>query len=142
PKRPVLGFDCERSEVSGRRLWGLFAERFGTAKMFFTEHFVANYCPLAFMDDEGRNITPDKLPAAETKQLQAACDRNLREIAKILSPEWVIGIGAYGERRARSALGEEIQYGRILHPSPANPLANKGWAAFATAQLVKLGVWQ
>ena len=26
PKRPVEGIDCQRSEVSGRRLWGLFAE--------------------------------------------------------------------------------------------------------------------
>src|SRR5688572_5881497 len=27
-KRPVEGFACVRSEVSGRRLWGLFADRF------------------------------------------------------------------------------------------------------------------
>ena len=43
PKRPIEGFACTRSEVSGRRLWGLFAERFGTAEAFFTDHFVANY---------------------------------------------------------------------------------------------------
>src|SRR5262245_50106649 len=30
PRRPVAGFDCPRSEVSGKRLWGLFAQRFGT----------------------------------------------------------------------------------------------------------------
>src|SRR5262245_45932965 len=24
PQRPIQGFDCPRSEVSGRRLWGLF----------------------------------------------------------------------------------------------------------------------
>ena len=30
PKRPVTGFDCPRSEVSGERLWGLFAKRFGS----------------------------------------------------------------------------------------------------------------
>src|SRR5213596_435276 len=29
PRRPVTGFGCARSEVSGQRLWGLFAERFG-----------------------------------------------------------------------------------------------------------------
>lgn len=142
PKRPVQGFACERSEVSGRRLWGLFAERFGTAKLFFTEHFVINYCPLAFMDEAGRNLTPDKLPTTETKELQDACDRNLREVVNIMSPEWVIGIGVYGESRARRALGEGLRYGRILHPSPASPAANKGWAALAAAQLVKLGVWK
>src|SRR5213596_1725843 len=46
PRRPVAGFDCERSEVSGQRLWGLFAKRFGTAGKFFTGHIVMNYCPL------------------------------------------------------------------------------------------------
>ncbi len=25
PKRPIEGLSCKRSEVSGRRLWGLFA---------------------------------------------------------------------------------------------------------------------
>ena len=142
PKRPVRGFACERSEVSGRRLWGLFAKRFGAAGSFFTEHFVINYCPLAFMDEAGRNLTPDKLPATEKKELHDVCDRNLREVVNIMSPEWVIGVGVYGENRARSALGEGLRYGRILHPSPASPAANKGWAALATGQLVKLGVWK
>ena len=36
PKRPVLGFDCERSEVSGSRLWGWAKERFGTPESFFS----------------------------------------------------------------------------------------------------------
>src|SRR4051812_44128604 len=27
PKRPILGFDCQRAEVSGQRLWSLFASR-------------------------------------------------------------------------------------------------------------------
>src|SRR5438876_4167675 len=40
PKRPVTGFDCARSEVSGQRLWGLFAENFSTAPDFFREHIV------------------------------------------------------------------------------------------------------
>src|SRR5205085_10462625 len=46
PKRPVLGFDCHRSEISGERLWELFAKRFGTAQDFFCYHIVLNYCPL------------------------------------------------------------------------------------------------
>src|SRR5215467_7686911 len=50
PKRPVLGFDCHRSEISGERLWGLFAKRFVTAGNFFREHIVMNYCPLAFVE--------------------------------------------------------------------------------------------
>ncbi|HMZ76805.1 MAG TPA: single-stranded DNA-binding protein [Zoogloea sp.] len=141
PKRPVEGFACTRSEVSGRRLWGLFAERFGPAEAFFAEHFVANYCPLAFFDG-GRNLTPDKLPAAEQGPLLAACDAHLRRVAESLQPEWVIGVGAWAELRAREALaGLPLRFGRVLHPSPASPAANRGWAEAATRQLVDLGVW-
>ena len=65
PKRPVLGFACERSEVSGRRLWGWARETFETPEAFFQQFFVFNYCPLAFFDESGKNITPDKLKAQD-----------------------------------------------------------------------------
>lgn len=58
PKRVVSGFECSRSEISGERLWGMFAKRFGSADKFFTDHFLANYCPLAFMESTGRNRIP------------------------------------------------------------------------------------
>lgn len=141
PKRPVEGFACARSEVSGRRLWGLFRERFGSAEAFFAEHFVANYCPLAFFDG-GRNLTPDKLPAAELRPLEAACDAHLRSMLALLAPEWVIGVGAWAEQRASiAAAGLPIKFGRVLHPSPASPAANRGWSEAALRQLVELGVW-
>ena len=38
PKRRVTGFRCTRNEISGERLWGLFARRFGTADKFFARH--------------------------------------------------------------------------------------------------------
>ncbi len=141
PGRPVEGFACPRSEVSGRRLWGLFQERFVTPDAFFAEHFVANYCPLVFFSD-GRNVTPDKLPAGEQKPLLAACDAHLRRMAEILEPEWVIGVGGWAEGRAAEALaGLPLRIGRILHPSPASPAANRGWSAAAEGQLRALGVW-
>lgn len=141
PRRPVEGFACQRGEVSGQRLWGLFRERFGTPEAFFAEHFVANYCPLVFFE-EGRNLTPDKLPAREAEPLQAACDAHLRAMIEALAPEWVIGVGAWAEKRATLALaGLPVRFGRILHPSPASPAANRGWAAAATRQLVELGIW-
>ena len=141
PKRPVEGFACQRSEVSGRRLWGLFQQRFGTAEAFFVEHFVANYCPLAFFD-HGRNLTPDKLPAAEADPLYAVCDEHLRDMVRALEPGWLIGIGAFAQERARIALaGLEIRIGKVLHPSPASPAANRGWAEAATRKMVELGIW-
>jgi len=141
PRRPVEGFACARSEVSGRRLWGLFRERFGTAQSFAREHFVANYCPLAFFDG-GRNLTPDKLPAAEAGPLLAACDEHLRALVDALQPEWVVGIGQWAEQRAADALdGRAVRIGRVLHPSPASPAANRGWSEAATRQLVALGIW-
>ncbi len=141
PKRPIEGFACARSEVSGRRLWGLFQQRFGTADDFFADHFVANYCPLAFFDN-ARNLTPDKLPAAETAPLYAACDDHLRALVAALKPQWVIGVGAFAEARAAHALaGVDVRIGKVLHPSPASPAANRGWADAASRQLAAQGVW-
>lgn len=142
PKRLIQGFACPRSEVSGRRLWGLFAERFGTAEKFFSEHFVANYCPLAFLEGGSRNVTPDKLPAAETAALYEACDAHLARMVEVLQPDWLIGIGGFAEERA-VAISQKlpVKVGRILHPSPASPAANKDWAGNATRSLVKLGIW-
>jgi single-strand selective monofunctional uracil DNA glycosylase len=142
PRRPVQGLDCPRSEVSGRRLWQLFAERFGRPEKFFTQHLVVNYCPLAFLESTGRNRTPDKLPAAEKAALFAACDKHLRSVVEILRPEWLIGIGDFALGRARAAiLPPAPELGRILHPSPASPAANRGWSAQAVKQLRDLGIW-
>lgn len=142
PKRPIEGFACARSEVSGRRLWGLFQQRFASAEAFFAEHFVANYCPLAFFD-HGRNLTPDKLPATECATLYAACDAHLRALVATLRPQWVIGIGAFAQERASEALaGMDLRLGKVLHPSPASPAANRGWAEAAEQQLRAQGVWQ
>jgi single-strand selective monofunctional uracil DNA glycosylase len=141
PKRPVLGFDCSRSEVSGTRLWGWARDRFGAPDKFFERFFVANYCPLAFMEESARNLTPDKLPAAEQQALSSVCDEALREIVRTLRPRLVIGVGGFAERRARAALaGEKVTIGTILHPSPASPLANRGWAPAIERQLVALSV--
>jgi single-strand selective monofunctional uracil DNA glycosylase len=142
PKKPVSGFACHRSEVSGRRLWGFFAATFGRPENFFADHFVLNYCPLAFFDEGGRNLTPDKLPAHRTAKLFAACDVHLRRVVAILKPEWLIGIGDFAARRAENIFPEAApRIGKVLHPSPASPAANRGWAPAAERQLRALGVW-
>ncbi len=143
PRRPVLGFACPRSEISGRRLWGLFARRFGSPENFFARHFVVNYCPLAFLEAGGRNRTPDKLPPAEKERLARLCDAHLRRVLELLRPKWVIGVGAFAARRAETAVGGlPPKVGQILHPSPASPAANRDWACKAAAQLATLGVWR
>ncbi len=144
PKRPVEGFQCTRSEVSGRRLWGLFSERFENAGDFFKDHFVLNYCPLVWMSATGANLTPDKLPASEMVAVEAACLKHLQEVIVLLKPEWLIGVGGYAEERLRRAAencGNKARVGRILHPSPASPAANRGWAEAAGKQLAAMGIW-
>jgi single-strand selective monofunctional uracil DNA glycosylase len=142
-KRPIFGYECERSEVSGQRLWGLFQKRFVSPQKFFRQHFVVNYCPLAFLEESGCNRTPDKLPKAEAARLFKICDEHLNRVVEILKPEWLIGIGGFALARATLA-GEKnsVRVGQILHPSPASPAANRGWADAATKQLVELGVWK
>jgi len=143
PKRPVQGLECTRSEVSGRRLWGLFSERFQTPKAFFKEHFIVNYCPLVFMEESARNRTPDKLPADERGPLEAACDEHLSDIIRLLRPQWLIGVGGFAETCLKrvTTCSPNATIGRVLHPSPASPAANRGWAEQATKQLIQQGVW-
>ena len=143
PKRPVEGLACSRSEVSGRRLWGLMAERYPDPANFFAEHMVVNYCPLVFMGETGKNITPDKLPVTERVPLEAACDKHLRGLVDVWQPEWIVGVGAFAEKCAKRALdGLDLKFGRILHPSPASPIANRGWEPQAEKQMIELGLWE
>jgi len=145
PKRPILGWDCTRNEVSGQRLWGLFAEEFGTAERFFQRHLVINYCPLVFMAETGRNITPDKLPKREREPLFEICDALVQAAADAYQPRVVVGVGAFARSRLEFALGAHLPHPprivQMLHPSPASPAANRGWAPQARAQLQEAGVW-
>lgn len=143
PARPIEGFDCKRSEVSGARLWGWAKDRYRTPEAFFKTFFVVNYCPLVFMEESGKNRTPDKLPAAEREALYAACDRALLATIRALSPKVVIGVGTFAEARLESVLegvADAPKIGRILHPSPASPAANQGWAEAVDRELGALGL--
>lgn len=141
PKRPILGFACARGEVSGARLWGWAEDRFGSAEAFFETFFVVNYCPLAFMEASCRNRTPDKLPPEERAPLFEACDAALRQIVETLGPSIVVGIGSFAEKRARTALSRfDVAIGCALHPSPASPAANRGWAKLFETALRDLGI--
>jgi len=138
---PVNDRYCPRSEVSGTRLWGAIAQHYGRPERFFEHHFVANYCPLLFIESSGRNRTPDKLPADEREPLFGRCDAYLRRLVDIFEAEWVVGVGSFAEQRARHALGDRgVRVGRILHPSPANPRAHPDWSGSAKAEMKALGL--
>jgi single-strand selective monofunctional uracil DNA glycosylase len=141
PKRPILGFQCTRSEVSGRRLWGYFQEKCSTPHQFFSKCYVANYCPLVFLEEGGRNRTPDKLLKSEKEKLHQICDAHLLEVVAILKPKIIVGVGKWAKDRAQTVLGEQdLSIVSVLHPSPASPAANRGWAAQAERELQDAGV--
>jgi single-strand selective monofunctional uracil DNA glycosylase len=140
PKRPVEGFACRRSEVSGHRLWGWARRTFGTPERFFARFFVLNYCPLCFMEASGRNRTPDKLPAGDRDVLYPICDAALRAAVECLAPDHVLGVGGFAAGRATASLhGMGVRVGQILHPSPANPRANRDWVGEVEAVLHDIG---
>jgi single-strand selective monofunctional uracil DNA glycosylase len=155
PKRPIQGFDCTRAEVSGARLWGWAMENFDSADAFFDRFFVVNYCPLVFLEEGGRNLTPDKLPAKEQAALGEICDAHLHTVLKALEPEWAVGVGAYAAKRLSKLTGAPIEkgdeatppenetgirVGQVLHPSPASPIANRGWAEQAHKTFTNFGL--
>jgi len=151
PGYTVDGYLCKRSEVSGKRLWGLFKERFGTAEAFFEEHFVVNYCPLLFIEtytapngkERSRNITPDKLKPDERALIRENCNAHLRALVKTLKPRYLVGVGAFAANQAEGALAgiDGVTVTKILHPSPASPKSNTDWSGEATRQLTALGIW-
>ncbi len=146
PKRPIHGFDCTRSEVSGTRLWGWAKERYRTPQKFFKRFFIWNYCPLCFMEAGGKNLTPDKLQKEQSEPLFAVCNEALVKLCNVLEPKHVIGVGKFAEKQIIQALStatlknSETRTGSILHPSPASPLANRGWAQEAEKGFEKLGI--
>jgi single-strand selective monofunctional uracil DNA glycosylase len=145
PKRLVEGLNCPRQEISGQRFWGLFRQRFVEPDKFFEKHFVVSYCPLAFMAESGLNVTPDKLPASVRDPLEKNCDEHLAEVLRVLQPKWIIGVGAWAEKcasRVVKRVEREIRVGRILHPSPASPAANRDWSSEVVKQFNNLGVWR
>lgn len=134
PKYPILGMACHRNEGSGSRLWRWAEARLGTPDAFFERFFVWNYCPLLLIKD-GRNLIPERLNRDETAALTAICDRALAAAVRALEPTAIVGIGRYAERRASEVLGEDADVRYLLHPSPANPMANRDWPALAEQTL-------
>lgn len=145
PNRPVLGFDCPRSEGSGKRFWGLFSQRYPNAADFFAINTVFNYCPLGFLEPgkTAKNFTPDHLPREERAALEHLCDAYLADILELIDPEILIGVGKYAQTKLEKVNTKDGRViSSIIHPSPGNPQANKGWNEKTTDKLIELGVWK
>jgi single-strand selective monofunctional uracil DNA glycosylase len=127
----------------------LYKDRFGTPEKFFESHFVWNYCPLLFSEIHRhtgkkvcRNLTPDKIKSAETVELYEACDIALRELVESMSPKYLVGVGAFAESCLKKVLPERKKdIYRMLHPSPASPVANRDFAGIAVKQMKDFGIW-
>ena len=130
-RRPVVGLEYPREEVSGTRLWGLLAEYYGDAGAIASSVFLVNHCPLMlFSGPRATNITPDKVAGPTAQVLLERCDQHLREVVSALNADRVIGVGKFAESRARSALVDEVvEVVGCWHPSPASPLANRNGGA-------------
>ncbi len=128
-QRPVKGWDSEREEGSGQRLFGYLRSRFGSLEKFFRDHFVLNYFPLVLFGPEARNVTPSKLLKADRTKVFEACDPYLREMVSYYEPEVLVGVGKFALRRLRAVFGEDGDHPyRIVdipHPSPASPIATR-----------------
>ena len=150
PKRPIVGLDLERQEISGQRLWSLMFDYYGDGHAVFSNIFVVNHCPLLLLGETGKNLTPDNLPAAVMKPVLDACDNHLKRVVEIMGIERIIGVGKYAEKRARLAFnaekngngttsgGREIIITSCWHPSPASPLANRNDGADWRANVISV----
>jgi len=143
PKRPIEGFGCKRREVSGERFWRFFEMKCKTPDVFFKDCFVYNHCPLAFMTETGKNITPPQIGADKRALINNLCDNALVDVIKLLGVSSVIGVGKFAEKRAneiKKKFNLDISVFFLLHPSPASPAANKGWSDIAEVSLRQMNI--
>ena len=91
------------------------------------------------MEVGGKNRTPDKLRSEERDEVFKVCDVALRKFVDVLEPSKIVGIGGFAKNRTmRSLKRDDIE--TILHPSPASPIANRGWAPQIEKQFEAMGV--
>ena len=129
PKRIITGLECNKPEISGKRIWSLIEEIYGSPEEAFKQIFVLNHFPLWLFNKSGQNITPDKLKSSSAREIFDICNEYLLEISNILKVKRVIAVGKYASRMAKNAIEnsklKSFMIDEIPHPSPANPLANK-----------------
>ena len=134
PKRKILGLECKRPEISGKRIWNLIEDIYGPPSIAFKNIFVLNHFPLWMFNTSGQNITPDKLNLSESKEIFDVCNKHLVDVVNALNADTIIGVGKYAHKMAKLAIMKtelhHVEIKDIPHPSPANPIANKDKGKF------------
>jgi len=133
-KKPIYGFDINKREASGKRLWAFFQDIYKDQEIFFKNNIILNYCPLCFLNEEGNNITPDKLIKEERNILYKICDDYLNKSINLFKFKSVIGIGNFAYNRAK-ILGYNAL--KIGHPSPLNIKGSGGRWELDTKEILK-----
>ncbi|KAH8271369.1 hypothetical protein KR018_007666 [Drosophila ironensis] len=139
PKRPVVGLDCHIEEPSGVRLWELFLRLSGNMDTFSQQCFVHNFCPLAFFDEAGRNLTPSELKGTYKTRIRDLCLEALEQQLALLKPTIVVAVGEYVHsvlKRSDYCKSDSISVLRLAHPSPRS-VNNTNWPEKAEAFLVE-----
>lgn len=131
--------------MSGERFWSLFEDLCDEPETFAKNCVVYNYCPLAFLGESGKNVTPVDMKKDIRTKLNDLCDKALMDMIELLETSVIIGIGRFAETRANAVLKENgrqngISVHFMTHPSPASPMANQGWSGLAKKQLEAIGV--
>ena len=143
PKRPIQGLDCPRSEVSGRRLWGLFARHFPTPAIFPSTSSSTTARSSGWRKPartaHRTNFRPPNAPPSR-RFAAPTCVRPLNSSSRSTP----CGVGGYAEAKLAEITreGDPWTISRIPHPSPASPAANRGWDAAAGNALQSAGVWK
>lgn len=143
PKRPVLGFESKRSEVSGRRLWGLFQERYADPDEFLLitlSRIIVHWFSWKRARETERQTSCPPLNGNCSMQLAKTSCKSLSSAAA-RGCCWCGGLCREVPRTHDGKTGYEAQLARILHPSPASPAANRDWAGTATKQFKDAGIW-
>ena len=93
------------------------------------------------MTATGKNVTPPELKSSGTdlrNQILSLCDAAFLQILRLLQAEVVVCVGKFAHARVLRLVKQhhlQVKVVLLMHPSPINPLANKGWKEIALKAL-------
>ena len=73
------------------------------------------------------------------------CHQTLKNTLELYEVEHIVGIGRFAENRAKKVVQmskmERVKVHFMVHPSPASPIANKGWNSLAEEALMRANLY-